>query len=252
MAAVCFVCKKTIDEGTIVSACGKTYHPSHFSCKSCGEALYQKDYIEIRKNPYCLGCSTAMGVVKSIKCDVCQREIHGKVVSVGDKKLHPDCFTCCMCGEPFVSNNYIEKDGKYYCKKDYTESVGLICDCCGYAIEGKYKSVVGGKYHPHCFICSVCGCALDELFYVFDGKLFCKDHRHRNIGYKCGGCGELIDREDTNIKVALGKKWHADHFRCFNCNEKLYETSAKSFLNHEYCPVCYENVAVYPYLKAKY
>ncbi|EDR28365.1 lim domain, putative [Entamoeba dispar SAW760] len=244
MSIICFKCKQPIEEGQVINACGKTYHPSHFSCKGCGELLHNSDYQEIRKQPYCIGCATAMGMCRIQKCSRCGKDIYGQVIDIKGKKYHPDCFICDKCGIAFNGNKSYEKDGKIYCQSCYVSSEGLLCYVCGNIIEGKFKRVGDKKFHEGCFVCSVCGIPLNENFYCNNNTLYCNEHKFKLMGYKCGFCGEMIDRTDSNSIIACGRKWHADHFRCAECHNPLYETTARSYLDKVYCPICYDGIVV--------
>ncbi|ELP89484.1 hypothetical protein EIN_391390 [Entamoeba invadens IP1] len=244
MSVVCFKCKQSIEEGIVISACGKTYHPSHFLCKGCGGLMKDGEYQEIRKNPYCIGCATAMGAVKVQTCCKCNKEIYGRVIDVDTKKYHPDCFVCDGCLEPFNSSRYYPKNGEIFCEKCFVAKEGLVCSSCGNVIVGKYKRCGDKKFHETCFVCSVCGDKLNDKYYIVGNTLYCQDHRHRMMGYKCGFCNELIDRDDSTALVALGRKWHKDHFLCAECKNPLNVQTARVYLEKAYCPICYNGIVV--------
>ena len=239
MSITCFKCKQPI-EGDVINACGKNYHPGHFRCRGCNDLLQKDDFVEIRKQPYCQGCATAMGVTQAGICAQCGQEIRGKVIKAVGNQFHPECFCCSLCAQPFNNQSYYKKDGKFYCKSCFTSQEGLVCHTCKHEITGKFKQFDKYKYHEGCFVCSICGDKLEKGAYCRDGLLFCSEHRIRKIGYACAFCGKFIDSEDETMVIAMDRKFHADHFICCTCNTKLYESTARVYLDKVYCPVCYE------------
>ena len=244
MSVVCFHCKEPIVEGQVIQACNKAYHPSHFFCKGCGELMKDGNYQEIRRHPYCLGCATAMGAIKSPKCVKCGKDIHGKVIDLKMNKYHPECFTCFKCDRVLAGEKTYEKEGNIYCQFCYVENAGLLCHTCNRIIEGKFMKYGDKKFHPECFVCAVCGVKLKDTFTIHGRNLYCPDHRYKHIGYKCYFCDEMIDKNDTTAITADGKRWHAGHFRCYNCKEQLYEHSCRNYLNRVYCPICYDSIVL--------
>ncbi|NXU38152.1 LIMK1 kinase, partial [Drymodes brunneopygia] len=90
-------------------------------CASCGQGIYDGQYLQ------------------ALKAD-----------------WHADCFRCCECGAS-LSHQYYEKDGRLYCKKDYWARFGELCHGCSEQITKGLVMVAGEqKYHPECFSCLNC------------------------------------------------------------------------------------------------
>lgn len=83
---------------------------------------------------------------------------------------------CSVCNEPLTGWDF-EKDGVFYCDKDYYNKFGERCRHCENFMSGPVM-VVGGeiKFHPECFKCDSCSSIIgdDESYaYVKRSKLYC-------------------------------------------------------------------------------
>jgi len=98
----CYKCKGAIVKG------GITYHsrPVHrdcFACTRCSRNLVGEKFTSHDDAPYCAAC---YGELFATKCTRCSKPIAGpggtKMLTVGDRHWHADCFTCCDCNVSLV------------------------------------------------------------------------------------------------------------------------------------------------------
>lgn len=79
--------------------------------------------------------STLNPIYAGLDCPKCHQPIEGSVVSALDQVWHAHCFTCCTCRKPLENQQFFEKNGQPYCKKDYQDLFSLHCDFCHEPIE---------------------------------------------------------------------------------------------------------------------
>lgn len=61
-----------------------------------------------------------------LECHACQQKIvDGQALIALDKQWHIWCFKCHTCGT-VLHGEYMSKDGKVFCEKDYQVSSSLI------------------------------------------------------------------------------------------------------------------------------
>uniref|UniRef100_A0A8C5KEI0 LIM domain kinase 1 n=1 Tax=Jaculus jaculus TaxID=51337 RepID=A0A8C5KEI0_JACJA len=111
-------------------------------------------------------------------CASCGQRIYdGRYLQALDADWHADCFRCCDCSAS-LSQQYYEKDGQLFCKKDYWARYGESCHGCSEHITKGLVMVAGElKYHPECFICLTCGTFIgdgDTYTLVEHSKLYCR------------------------------------------------------------------------------
>ncbi|KFO70932.1 Actin-binding LIM protein 1, partial [Cuculus canorus] len=150
-------------EGEVVTALGKTYHPSCFACTVCKRPFPPGDRVTFNgRDCLCQMCAQPMSsspkeLSSSSNCAGCGRDIkNGQALLALDKQWHLGCFKCKACGK-VLTGEYISKDGAPYCEKDYQVLFGVKCEACHQFITGKVLEVGGDKhYHPSCARCSRC------------------------------------------------------------------------------------------------
>uniref|UniRef100_A0A8C1MKH4 LIM domain kinase 1 n=1 Tax=Cyprinus carpio TaxID=7962 RepID=A0A8C1MKH4_CYPCA len=73
---------------------------------------------------------------------------------------------CSVCNS-VLSHWYYERDGQFFCKKDYWSRFGEQCYGCSESITTGLIMVAGKHtYHPECFLCESCG------MFIGDGDAF--------------------------------------------------------------------------------
>ncbi|XP_028341763.1 actin-binding LIM protein 2-like, partial [Physeter macrocephalus] len=144
----CFSCDQFI-EGEVVSALGKTYHPSCFVCAVCRLPFPPGDRVTFNgKECMCQKCSLPTSAGSSVplsqglwSCKGCGVEIkNGQSLVALDKHWHLGCFKCKTCGKQ-LNAEYISKDGLPYCEADYHTEFGIRCDGCEKYITGHVLEV---------------------------------------------------------------------------------------------------------------
>uniref|UniRef100_A0A8B9RAU2 LIM domain kinase 1 n=1 Tax=Astyanax mexicanus TaxID=7994 RepID=A0A8B9RAU2_ASTMX len=97
----------------------------------------------------------------------------------------------CNC---MLSHRYYERDGQFFCRKDYWSRFGEQCQGCSEIITTGVIMVAGEhKYHSECFICEKCSTFIgdgDSYILVEHSKLYCGHCYHqlasaRHPGSEC-------------------------------------------------------------------
>uniref|UniRef100_A0A3B3YFX1 Actin binding LIM protein 1a n=1 Tax=Poecilia mexicana TaxID=48701 RepID=A0A3B3YFX1_9TELE len=134
-------------EGEVVTALGKTYHPSCFVCTICKRPFPAGDRVTFNgKDCLCQYCVEPMSpgpkdILGSSNCSGCGRDIkNGQALLALDRQWHLGCFKCKACGK-VLTGEYISKDGAPYCEKDYQIHFGVQCEACHQFITGKVLEV---------------------------------------------------------------------------------------------------------------
>lgn len=91
-------------------------------------------------------------------CAGCKENIKdGQALIALDLHWHVWCFKCTQCQTP-LHGEYVAKDGKAYCEKDYQKLYGITCVYCKRYITGKVlQAGEAHHFHPSCARCSKCG-----------------------------------------------------------------------------------------------
>uniref|UniRef100_A0A8C2GYP0 Actin binding LIM protein 1b n=1 Tax=Cyprinus carpio TaxID=7962 RepID=A0A8C2GYP0_CYPCA len=149
-------------EGEVVTALGKTYHPTCFVCTVCKRPFPAGDRVTFNgKDCLCQRCiqptsPTPKDIGASSNCAGCGRDIkNGQALLALDSQWHLGCFKCKACGK-VLSGEYISKDGSPYCENDYQIHFGVQCEACHQFITGKVLEAGDKHYHPSCARCSRC------------------------------------------------------------------------------------------------
>ncbi|XP_063700958.1 insulin gene enhancer protein isl-1 [Culicoides brevitarsis] len=116
-------------------------------------------------------------------CVGCGGQIHDQYILrvAPDLEWHAACLKCQECRQ-FLDESCtcFVRDGKTYCKRDYTRLFGTKCDKCGSSFS-KNDFVMRAKtkiYHIECFRCAACARQLipgDEFALRDGGTLYCKE-----------------------------------------------------------------------------
>ncbi|XP_076018982.1 actin-binding LIM protein 3 isoform X1 [Genypterus blacodes] len=156
--------------GEVVSALGRTYHPSCFVCSVCSKPFPIGDRVTFSgKDCVCQQCShTLVKPNEPIKihgpshCAGCGAEIkQGQSLLALEKQWHVSCFRCRTCNM-VLTGEYISKDGVPYCEADYHAQYGVKCETCSRYISGRVLEAGGKHYHPTCARCARCNLMFKE------------------------------------------------------------------------------------------
>ena len=60
------------------------------------------------------------------------------------------------CGYELGEEAFYNKDGSYYCAKDYLDNFGENCFKCREFLEGEVITALGNTFHLDCFTCGHC------------------------------------------------------------------------------------------------
>lgn len=95
---------------------------------------------------------------KITSCAGCGHQIKdGQALIALDFHWHVWCFKCHKC-QIALHGEYVAKNGKAYCEKDYQKLFGVICVYCKRYITGKVlQAGEAHHFHPSCARCSKCG-----------------------------------------------------------------------------------------------
>ncbi|ODM89592.1 Paxillin, partial [Orchesella cincta] len=228
----CAACNTPITQKP-TTAMGKTFHPKCFTCTECRKVLSPDNFFEKNGKPY---CEDDFHKLFSPKCAGCKKPIKDpkKVVTAQGKQWHPEHFCCTECGIQLDPNNFWEKEGFPYCENDFHKLFSPKCAGCRQPIKTKYIIAMGQHWHPEHFCCHQCGKQLHENeFYEKDGKAYCVDDFLNLFAPKCKKCRTPIT--DDYCLVALDADWHADCFRCRDCNCLLEDVNFFEINGEPYC-----------------
>ncbi|KAK1164322.1 actin-binding LIM protein 1-like isoform X13 [Acipenser oxyrinchus oxyrinchus] len=149
-------------EGEVVTALGKTYHPTCFVCTICKHPFPAGDRVTFNgKDCLCQRCVQPMSpspkdISSSSNCAGCGRDIkNGQALLALERQWHLGCFKCKACGK-VLTGEYISKDEAPYCEKDFQIHFGVKCEACHQFITGKVLEAGDKHYHPSCARCSRC------------------------------------------------------------------------------------------------
>lgn len=136
------------------------------------------------------------------QCAACSKPLSGAIVALGAEKTryHKDCVKCAECDEKLVCGTH---NNQLLCMEHYALAKQPKCAACVKPISGGYREITGGKekWHPECFVCTVCSEALTAGLQIKDGQLYCiKDFAELN-GTRCAGCQDII----TGQKLVSGE-----------------------------------------------
>eukprot|EP00484_Ammonia_sp_Unknown_P026842 CAMPEP_0197042152 /NCGR_PEP_ID=MMETSP1384-20130603/18582_1 /TAXON_ID=29189 /ORGANISM="Ammonia sp." /LENGTH=223 /DNA_ID=CAMNT_0042473205 /DNA_START=30 /DNA_END=701 /DNA_ORIENTATION=- len=115
-----------------------------------------------------------------------------------ERRAHPQCFKCDMCGQQITGKYHEKEDGSFYCldngcvKKFYGQNTNIVatdnndpyqanekyCAICNQALKSSWMADAdGNKYHKECFTCCRCQKQLKDSFVRDANQLWCKECR---------------------------------------------------------------------------
>ncbi|KAL7715452.1 Paxillin [Entamoeba marina] len=217
---ICAECGQPIGAQRI-TALGKSYHPEHFVCRSCKTPL--------GTNPF----HNIVSLTDLQKYVIVVKPITGNMVNALDKTYHKECFTCNQCNKPFPTASFFQKDGNPYCESCYKDICAVKCAGCNKPIIGSSLSALQKKFHPECFVCSVCKAPFPRgQFYNLDGKTKVQHHLYVE---------DVVNplHQELIFISAIGQRFHPEHFVCSFCVTPLTENSFKENAGKPYCFNCF-------------
>jgi paxillin len=168
----CAGCRKFII-GEVTTAMGRSYHPEHFVCSSCGDIIGTASYFEKDRLPQCTKCYQQHYCSKCARCD---KPITSQLTTALSKKWHTACFTCKGCLAK-LGQQFYEHANQPYCITCYKGVQSVVCKSCGNAISGQNINALNAYWHPEHFCCQTCNVTFPTgQFYQYNGFPFCPTH----------------------------------------------------------------------------
>ncbi|XP_066918682.1 LIM homeobox transcription factor 1-beta-like [Clytia hemisphaerica] len=131
-------------------------------------------------------------------CVACQSVITERFfLQINEKFWHEECLTCCVCNIG-LKDVCFYKDGRIFCRSDYTRIHGCKCSGCDVFISPNelVMKALQNVYHVDCFKCSECGDKLEkgDEFILKDSKLYCS--ADFNVADPKFDIGDVFDSDD--------------------------------------------------------
>mmetsp|Transcript_40423 Transcript_40423/g.62173 ORF Transcript_40423/g.62173 Transcript_40423/m.62173 type:complete len:444 (-) Transcript_40423:28-1359(-) len=242
MATKCATCQMAITD-TAIQASGKMYHPHHFVCSGCGTGLQGQEYKDgVDGEPYCTECakSRARLIADVNTCAKCKKPIFGDFITIRGQRMHPEHYSCEMCGCGFVGGNCHERDGKFYCQPCFRKLLQPVCFACRKPIPGRSITALGKVYHPEHFVCGQCHQPFpDGKFFEVENTPYCELHYKQLFADRCAKCDKPILGEEVK---GCGKSWHPGCFVCTACERPFPTMQFWSWEEKPYCTKCFDKL----------
>ena len=146
------ITKQDHDEGNaVLIAETLPFHIECIKCHACGIKLTDEVY-DLQGQVYCL---EHFEEISSSKCGYCNELVTESYVTALDKKWHMEHFFCSHCGNVFEDGQFMENDGKPYCKPHYLQLFAPSCGKCGKPIAEEGLNALNQMFHASCFNCFV-------------------------------------------------------------------------------------------------
>jgi len=218
------------------------FHPDCFNCLICKTPLGGKPFIEKDGKFY---CDNDYYNAFNPRCGKCEQVIKGQYVSALGQTWHPEHFTCTICSEPFVGNQFHKRDNKPYCEKHFEENFAEKCAKCNEVIKGQVFEALDQKFHLECFVCAVGDHKIGEgvSFHVHDEKVYCPPHFENLFLQKCEGCSQTIKGQFLSV---MGAHFHPECWLCTDCKRVLSSSDCTQKNNKFYCQACSKNAPQAP------
>ncbi|XP_022837549.1 insulin gene enhancer protein ISL-1 isoform X1 [Spodoptera litura] len=152
-------------------------------------------------------------------CVGCGGQIHDQYILrvAPDLEWHAACLKCQECRQ-FLDESCtcFVRDGKTYCKRDYTRLFGTKCDKCGSSFS-KNDFVMRAKtkiYHIDCFRCCACARQLipgDEFALREGGALYCREDHDVLEKSATASSGTSGNAESNNNTTLSNNNSHHPH-----------------------------------------
>lgn len=158
----------------------------------------------------------------------------GEVALPGEGGALKDAANQRAAKEQEATNQSPEKEPEHATSTSTNGTEEYMCSGCGGAVDKDCPVVFAQRegysvrWHPSCFVCSVCGLLLVDLVYFWtEQRLFCGRHFCESQRPRCQGCDELIFRESYRVGSG-GRAWHTEHFCCWTCGQSLDQSCPHS------------------------
>jgi len=121
--------------------------------------------------------------------------------------FHPSCLTCDSCQAQLPDAFHKDPNGRRLCPK-CIPSLRSPCTRCGRNIDGDFRQVKSGFYHPDCFRCDICKVLLKTSFHEYNGQNLCdgcvpKGGRGKKPGKSFSPRGRVTGRQNHSPGVSF-------------------------------------------------
>ncbi|CAH8450728.1 unnamed protein product [Schistosoma curassoni] len=131
-------------------------------------------------------------------------------------------------------------------------STMMCAKCARPFTSGSILSALDKKWHPECFVCTICKRTLaDQSFHVKNDDPFCANCWKENFQPRCATCSKIIDPSEQYMTYN-DRAYHKNCFTCAACHQSL---AGKQFCikdNGYYCPehkLKYKNLKIILHFK---
>ena len=222
----CSTCQNPIQSTDMpIEAFNRVYHLSCFKCDQCGVSLNTSTAKEDPTMRGIILCEKHFKLKQDQKvCLGCGNVISGRAVEALGGYWHDTHLVCSHCQRPLF-RGHIEHLGRVYCPDDYSTLFSqAMCKACRKPISDTQPQLkaLNARWHKDCFRCGICQSSFpDKLFFVYDGRPYCKSDYYIAAKRTCKRCGETM--HGKCIEVAEGR-FHPECFSCTICKIPLTDT----------------------------
>lgn len=115
LTTACGSCGKPIHEKEMYEAVGHKYHLECFVCQTGLHKIADGESFTLFEDK--IYCPKHFMEKMQIRCTICNKEVVGELLSVGDAKMHPACWKCRICHNMLTPETVIVEDsGLFVCK----------------------------------------------------------------------------------------------------------------------------------------
>lgn len=256
---VCSVCNANLS-GRVVGVNGKQIHLNCFKCAQC-QSQIEGGYGELNGQIVCPKCieqaqrqhQQQQQQRQQQQIQQQQQQVQQSAQQSSTQEQAEETVVCASCKKS-VSGEYSEFKGQPYCEpcainlqkaavaaaqqKSDDNSDAPRCAGCNGTLFGAYKKVMGGLWHPLCFVCAHCRQPLPGDFKEHNGKPYCDEHYGQLFAkFRCNKCqqpiraGDYVDLDD--------QQYHKECFKCSKCGGEFkdgkFKTAGKDFI----CEPCF-------------
>jgi paxillin len=230
--------------GQVSSAIGELTRALHgdenegeFSDRMAAPQVQQANMHQMNSNVGGAGGSAFYG--EQHECSTCGQMVFGESVQAMDKFYHPQHFCCANCQQgPLDIAHFYALADEPHCERCYLELSSSMCGRCQEPVKPAEALVaLNQRWHKEHFVCAGCLHPFPNgVFFTRDGQPHC-ERCISSSGERCAGCDQPIA---SGAVQALGRAWHAEHFKCATCRVPLagqglfFERNGRPFCQRHY------------------
>lgn len=227
-ANTCVKCKTLIGtDSRDLTYKGKHWHEACFACSKCTVNLYEKPFALLDNQLHCSSCYDQYNAVFCEECKLCFQPGSTKYDFNG-KHWHEECFRCLECQNLLGGEAFVPINDSPVCMQCYERNHAYKCFRCNEIVSSGGVWYRDQPWHGLCFRCEHCDRGLaQEKFKTTNDKPYCIDCTLKLFAKKCVECKEPIGDPHVETKFVSfdDKHWHADCFKCMQCQTNLVGNS---------------------------